>query len=183
MKKIQSALISVFNKDNIENICSLLSENNVKIYSTGGTYDFISKLGIKLEKVEDLTSYPSILKGRVKTLHPKVFGGILKTNSISDIEDSKKYDIPDIDLVIVDLYPFEETVKSSNNHNEIIEKIDIGGVSLIRAAAKNYENTVCICSSSQYQKLIDALNDNCSTDIIFRKKLAVEAFNKTSDYD
>jgi len=183
MKKIQSALISVFNKDKIENICSLLSENNVKIYSTGGTYDYISKLGIKLEKVEDLTSYPSILKGRVKTLHPKIFGGILKTNSSSDIGDSKKYDIPDIDLVIVDLYPFEETVKNSNDHNEIIEKIDIGGVSLIRAAAKNYENTVCISSPSQYEELTYVLNDNCSTDISFRKRLAVEAFNKSSDYD
>ena len=183
MKKIQSALISVFNKDKIENICSLLSENNVKIYSTGGTYDYISKLGIKLEKVEDLTSYPSILKGRVKTLHPKIFGGILKTNSSSDIEDSKKYDIPDIDLVIVDLYPFEETVKNSNDHNEIIEKIDIGGVSLIRAAAKNYENTVCISSPSQYEELTYVLNDNCSTDISYRKRLAVEAFNKSSDYD
>ena len=183
MKKIHSALISVFNKDKIENICSLLSENNIKIYSTGGTYDYISKLGIKLEKVEGLTSYPSILKGRVKTLHPKIFGGILKTNSSSDIEDSKKYDIPDIDLVIVDLYPFEETVKNSNDHNEIIEKIDIGGVSLIRAAAKNYENTVCISSSSQYQDLIDVLNDNCSTDISFRKKLAIDAFKKSSGYD
>ena len=183
MKKIQSALISVFNKDQIENICSLLSENNVKIYSTGGTYDYISRLGIKLEKVEDLTSYPSILKGRVKTLHPKVFGGILKTNSSSDIEDSKKYDIPDIDLVIVDLYPFEETVKNSNDHNEIIEKIDIGGVSLIRAAAKNYENTVCISSSSQYEELTHVLNDNCSTDISYRKRLAFEAFTKSSDYD
>ena len=183
MKKIQSALISVFNKDKIENICSLLSEKNVKIYSTGGTYNFISKLGVKLEKVEDLTSYPSILNGRVKTLHPKVFGGILKTNSNLDIEDSKKYDIPDIDLVIVDLYPFEETVKSSNDPNEIIEKIDIGGVSLIRAAAKNYKNTVCVCSSSQYKELVDILNDNCSTDISFRKRLAVEAFCKSSDYD
>ena len=122
MKKIQSALISVFNKDRIEKICSLLNENNIKIFSTGGTYDFISNLGIKLEKVEELTSYPSILRGRVKTLHPKVFGGILKTNSSSDIEDSEKYNIPDIDLVIVDLYPFEETVKNSNDHSEIIEK-------------------------------------------------------------
>ena len=160
MKKIKSAIISVFNKDKLEKICHLLSKNNIKIYSTGGTYDFISKLGIKSEKVEDLTSYPSILKGRVKTLHPKVFGGILKTNSRSDIEDSKKYDIPDIDLVIVDLYPFEETIKNSNDHDEIIEKIDIGGVSLIRAAAKNYENTVCICSPSQYEKLTEVLNNN-----------------------
>ena len=183
MKKIQSALISVFNKDKLEKICHLLFKNNIKIYSTGGTYDFISKLGIQSEKVEDLTSYPSILKGRVKTLHPKVFGGILKTNSRSDIEDSKKYDIPDIDLVIVDLYPFEETIKNSNDHDEIIEKIDIGGVSLIRAAAKNYENTVCICSPSQYEKLTEVLNNNCSTDISLRKRLAVEAFNKSSVYD
>ena len=183
MKKIHSALISVFNKDKIENICSLLSENNVKIYSTGGTYDYISKLGIKLEKVEELTSYPSILNGRVKTLHPKIFGGILKTNSSSDIEDSKNYDIPDIDLVIVDLYPFEETVKNSSDHNEIIEKIDIGGVSLIRAAAKNYENTVCISSTSQYEGLKVVLNDNCSTHISYRKRLALEAFKKSSDYD
>ena len=183
MKKIKSALISVFNKDKIENICTLLTANNIKIYSTGGTYDFISKLGVKLEKVEDLTSYPSILNGRVKTLHPKVFGGILKTNSIEDIEDSKKYDIPDIDLVVVDLYPFEETVKSSNDHNKIIEKIDIGGISLIRAAAKNYQNTVCICSSSQYNELTEILSNNCSTDISIRKRLAVEAFKKSSDYD
>ena len=183
MKKIKSALISVFNKDKIENICTLLTANNIKIYSTGGTYDFISKLGVKLEKVEDLTSYPSILNGRVKTLHPKVFGGILKTNSIEDTEDSKKYDIPDIDLVVVDLYPFEETVKSSNDHNKIIEKIDIGGISLIRAAAKNYQNTVCICSSSQYNELTEILSNNCSTDISIRKRLAVEAFKKSSDYD
>jgi len=183
MKKIQSALISVFNKDRIEKICSLLNENNIKIFSTGGTYDFISNLGIKLEKVEELTSYPSILRGRVKTLHPKVFGGILKTNSSSDIEDSEKYNIPDIDLVIVDLYPFEETVKNSNDHSEIIEKIDIGGVSLIRAAAKNYENTVCVCSSSQYEELADILINNCSTDVTFRKRLAIQAFNKCSEYD
>ena len=131
MKKISSALISVFNKNKIEHLCQILSHNNVKIYSTGGTYEYINSLGIKLEKVEDLTTYPSILNGRVKTLHPKIFGGILKTNSKSDIDESKKYEIPDIDLVIVDLYPFEETVKNSNNHEDIIEKIDIGGVSLI----------------------------------------------------
>ena len=155
MKKIKSALISVFNKDRIDEICSHLLSNNVTIYSTGGTYEYISNLGISIKKVEDLTSYPSILNGRVKTLHPKVFGGILKTNSESDIKDSKNYDIPDIDLVIVDLYPFEETVKNTKNHSEIIEKIDIGGVSLIRAAAKNYENVLCISSSSQYLKLIN----------------------------
>ena len=183
MKKIKSALISVFNKDRIEEICLHLLSNNVTIYSTGGTYNFISNLGFSIKKVEDLTSYPSILNGRVKTLHPKVFGGILKTDSKSDIEDSKNYDIPDIDLVVVDLYPFEETVINTKNHNEIIEKIDIGGVSLIRAAAKNYENVVCISSSSQYEELVKVLKTNCSTDISTRKELALEAFKKSSNYD
>jgi len=183
MKKIKSALISVFNKDKIDEICSYLSSNNVIIYSTGGTYNYISNLGIPVKKVEDLTSFPSILNGRVKTLHPKVFGGILRTNSESDIEDSKNYDIPNFDLVIVDLYPFEETLKTTKNHNDIIEKIDIGGVSLIRAAAKNYENVTCISSSSQYDKLIRIIKEDCSTDISFRKILAFEAFEKSSAYD
>ena len=183
MKKIKSALISVFNKDKIDEICSYLSSNNVIIYSTGGTYNYISNLGIPVKKVEDLTSFPSILNGRVKTLHPKVFGGILRTNSESDIEDSKNYDIPNFDLVIVDLYPFEETLKTTKNHNDIIEKIDIGGVSLIRAAAKNYENVTCISSSSQYDKLIRKIKEDCSTDISFRKTLAFEAFEKSSTYD
>ena len=183
MKKIKSALISVFNKDKIDEICSYLSSNNVIIYSTGGTYNYISNLGIPVKKVEDLTSFPSILNGRVKTLHPKVFGGILRTNSESDIEDSKNYDIPNFDLVIVDLYPFEETLKTTKNHNDIIEKIDIGGVSLIRAAAKNYENVTCISSSSQYDKLIRIIKEDCSTDISFRKNLAFEAFEKSSTYD
>jgi len=183
MKKIKSALISVFNKDKIDEICSYLSSNNVIIYSTGGTYNYISNLGIPVKKVEDLTSFPSILNGRVKTLHPKVFGGILRTNSESDIEDSKNYDIPIFDLVIVDLYPFEETLKTTKKHNEIIEKIDIGGVSLIRAAAKNYENVTCISSSSQYDKLIKIIKEDCSTDISFRKTLAFEAFEKSSTYD
>jgi phosphoribosylaminoimidazolecarboxamide formyltransferase/IMP cyclohydrolase len=183
MKKIKSALISVFNKDKIDEICSYLSSNNVIIYSTGGTYNYISNLGIPVKKVEDLTSFPSILNGRVKTLHPKVFGGILRTNSESDIEDSKNYDIPNFDLVIVDLYPFEETLKTTKNHNDIIEKIDIGGVSLIRAAAKNYENVTCISSSSQYNKLIRIIKEDCSTDISFRKTLAFEAFEKSSTYD
>jgi len=183
MKKISSALISVFNKNKIDNLCHILSENNVKIYSTGGTYLHIKKLGIKAEKVEDLTSYPSILNGRVKTLHPKVFGGILKTKSKSDIEDSKKYEIPDIDLIVVNLYPFEDTVKNSNSHKDIIEKIDIGGISLIRAAAKNYENVVCVSSESQYDELIDIIKNGCKTNIEYRKKLAAEAFNKSSNYD
>ena len=183
MKKIKSALISVFNKDKIDEICSYLSSNNVIIYSTGGTYNYISNLEIPVKKVEDLTSFPSILNGRVKTLHPKVFGGILRTNSESDIEDSRNYDIPSFDLVIVDLYPFEETLKATKDHNDIIEKIDIGGVSLIRAAAKNYENVTCISSSSQYDKLIKILKEDCATDISFRKTLAFEAFEKSSAYD
>ena len=183
MKKIKSALISVFNKDGIDEICNHLSSKNVIIYSTGGTYNYISSLGIPVEKVEELTSYPSILNGRVKTLHPKVFGGILKTNSESDIKDSIKYDIPNIDLVIVDLYPFEDTVKDSKSHEEIIEKIDIGGVSLIRAAAKNYENVTCVSSSSQYDNLIKIIKGNCSTDMSLRKSLAIEAFEKSSTYD
>ena len=183
MKKISSALISVFDKNKIENICHILSNNDIEIYSTGGTFDYIKQLGIKIKKVEDLTSYPSILNGRVKTLHPKVFGGILKTKSKSDLDESKKYEIPDIDLVVVDLYPFENTVKNSNNHEDIIEKIDIGGVSLIRAAAKNYENVVCISSKDQYDELVSILNNGCKTDIEYRKKLAYEAFQKSSDYD
>jgi phosphoribosylaminoimidazolecarboxamide formyltransferase/IMP cyclohydrolase len=183
MKKISSALISVFDKNKIENICRILSKNNIEIYSTGGTFNYINQLGIKIKKVEDLTLYPSILNGRVKTLHPKVFGGILKTNSKSDLDESKKYEIPDIDLVVVDLYPFEDTVKNSNNHEDIIEKIDIGGVSLIRAAAKNYENVVCISSKDQYDELVSILNNGCKTDIGYRKKLAYEAFQKSSDYD
>ncbi len=183
MKKIKSALISVFNKDKIDEICKLLALNKIKIYSTGGTYDHISNLGISLEKVEDLTSYPSILRGRVKTLHPKVFGGILKTNSNSDLKDAEKYEIPDIDLVIVDLYPFEKTLKTSNDHNEIIEKIDIGGISLIRAAAKNYENVICISSTSQYKSLIEILRDKCTTSLSKRKYYAFQAFKKSSEYD
>tara|TARA_B100001057_G_scaffold161716_1_gene162391 strand:- start:9797 stop:11296 length:1500 start_codon:yes stop_codon:yes gene_type:complete len=183
MRKINSALISVFNKEKIDKLCFALDSKGVLIYSTGGTFDYISKLGISPKKVEDLTSYPSILNGRVKTLHPKVFGGILKTNSKSDISEAKNYDIPNIDLVVVDLYPFEETSKNSNNHNEIIEKIDIGGVSLIRAAAKNYENITCISSSSQFEKLTKMIEDNCSTDISYRKSLSIEAFKKCSEYD
>ena len=183
MKKISSALISVFNKENIDEICLLLSSKNIKIYSTGGTYNYIKRLGVDVEKVEDVTSYPSILNGRVKTLHPKIFGGILKTSSKSDKYDSKKYNIPDIDLVIVDLYPFEETVKNSNVHQEIIEKIDIGGISLIRASAKNYEEVVCISSNDQYLELIEVLKGKCTTSLDFRKNLAKKAFEISSNYD
>ena len=147
-KKIQSALISVFSKDGIEPIVKELNKRNVKIYSTGGTYDYISKLGYKLMKVEDVTDYPSILGGRVKTLHPKIFGGILSRRNLNqDNMELEKFEIPKIDLVIVDLYPFEETVKSGGTENEIIEKIDIGGIALIRAAGKNYKDVTCISSA------------------------------------
>lgn len=185
MKKISSALISVFNKDKIEHLCQILTDNNVKIYSTGGTYDYINSLDIKLEKVEDLTTYPSILNGRVKTLHPKIFGGILKTNSKSDIDESKKYEIPDIDLVVVDLYPFEETVKNSNNHEDIIEKIDIGGISLIRAAAKNFKDVTVLSKKEHYREFVGIISnrDEVSTSLKERKYFATESFSVSSAYD
>lgn len=183
MKKIASALISVFDKSGIDQIINKLYSYQVKLYSTGGTYDYIKKLNIDVTKVEDLTTYPSILKGRVKTLHPKIFGGILKTDSKSDKSDADKYDIPDIDLVIVDLYPFSDTVKITSDIDQIIEKIDIGGVSLIRAAAKNYKSVLCISSKSQYQDLMTLLDKGCSSSIENRKDFANKAFNNTMNYD
>ena len=183
MKKITSALISVFDKSGIDQIINKLNSYQVKLYSTGGTYDYIKKLNIDVTKVEDLTTYPSILKGRVKTLHPKIFGGILKTDSKSDKSDADKYDIPDIDLVIVDLYPFSDTVKITSDIDQIIEKIDIGGVSHIRAAAKNYKSVLCISSKSQYQDLMTLLDKGCSSSIENRKEFANKAFNNTMNYD
>ena len=150
-KKIQSALISVFDKEGLGPIVQELHKNNVVIYSTGGTQKFIEDLDIPVVRVEDLTSYPSILGGRVKTLHPKVFGGILnRRDNESDQEQIAEFEIPSLDLVIVDLYPFEDTVTSGAGHADIIEKIDIGGISLIRAAAKNYKDVVIIPSKNQY---------------------------------
>jgi len=147
MLKIKSALISVFDKNGLEPIAKKLHELGVEIYSTGGTEDFLKKIGIPVIKVENITGYPSILGGRVKTLHPKVFGGILNRNeNNSDIKDIENFDIPNIDLVIVDLYPFEKTVLSGDSEENIIEKIDIGGISLIRAAAKNFKDVLCISS-------------------------------------
>ncbi|NOX47824.1 MAG: bifunctional phosphoribosylaminoimidazolecarboxamide formyltransferase/IMP cyclohydrolase [Chlorobi bacterium] len=185
MKRIQSALISVFHKDGLDEIVSLLNDLNVTIYSTGGTWDFISKMGITAEKVEDLTSHPSILGGRVKTLHPKVFGGILsRRGHDGDVGQLKEYDIPEIDLVIVDLYPFEKTVAGTDNESEIIEKIDIGGISLIRAAAKNFKDVVVIPSVDQYGELVSLLKKkNGSTDLEDRKYFAMQAFNVSSHYD
>ena len=156
MKKIKSALISVFYKDGLDEIVKLLDANGVEIYSTGGTYDYICNLGIKAKTVEGLTGYPSILGGRVKTLHPKVFGGILcRRDNDSDIEQIKQYEIPEIDLVIVDLYPFKKTVESGASRQDIIEKIDIGGISLIRAAAKNYKDVLIVPSVVHYGELVE----------------------------
>ena len=154
-KRIQSALISVFYKEGLADIVRILHKSGVKIYSTGGTFNFINELNIPAEKVEDLTSFPSILGGRVKTLHPSVFGGILaRRENKEDLEQLTKYKIPEIDLVIVDLYPFEETLVSTDNEEEIIEKIDIGGISLIRAAAKNYNDVLVVSGREQYSDIL-----------------------------
>lgn len=184
-KKIKSALISVFDKSNLEAIINKLDALNVTIYSTGGTQSFIEGLGVNVIPVESLTSYPSILGGRVKTLHPKVFGGILSRRELdSDVAQLEEYDIPEIDLVIVDLYPFEDTVASGAEHADIIEKIDIGGISLIRAAAKNYKDVVIIPSRDQYLPLLNILNEKQgATSIDDRKAFAKDAFNVSSHYD
>jgi phosphoribosylaminoimidazolecarboxamide formyltransferase/IMP cyclohydrolase len=184
-KKISSALISVFHKDRMDEIVKILDELNIKIYSTGGTYDFIDKLGIKATTVESVTDYPSILGGRVKTLHPKVFGGILgRRDHEGDQKHFQQYEIPEIDLVIVDLYPFEQTVASSKIEQEIIEKIDIGGISLIRAAAKNYKDVLIVPSAYQYDDLINLLKQKEGfTDLEDRRKFATQAFEVSSHYD
>lgn len=184
-KNIQSALISVFYKDGLEPIVRKLHEQNVTIYSTGGTEEFIKQLGIPVVPVEDVTSYPSILGGRVKTLHPKVFGGILnRQDNESDAQQMAEYQIPQIDLVIVDLYPFEKTVASGASEADIIEKIDIGGISLIRAAAKNFKDTVIIASVNEYGFLFDLLTtQNGATTLEQRRTLATKAFNVSSHYD
>ena len=184
-KKIKSALISVFYKDGLEPLLQTLASQGVTIYSTGGTQEFIEQQGISVARVEDLTSYPSIFGGRVKTLHPKVFGGILHRRGLdNDREEAKNYDIPEIDLVIVDLYPFEETVKSGASEDVIIEKIDIGGIALIRAAAKNYNDVVIISDKKDYNFLNQILRDqNGSTNLETRRRFATTAFNVTSHYD
>ncbi|MDQ1296333.1 MAG: phosphoribosylaminoimidazolecarboxamide formyltransferase / cyclohydrolase [Bacteroidota bacterium] len=184
-KRINSALVSVFYKDGLDDIVRTLNELKVQIYSTGGTYSYIKDLGIHAEKVEDLTTYPSILGGRVKTLHPSVFGGILaRRENPEDIEQLAKYRIPEIDLVIVDLYPFEQTVKSINDEEEIIEKIDIGGISLIRAAAKNYNDVVIISGREQYPALLTLLKEKSGvSSLTERRFFAAEAFKTSSNYD
>ncbi|MEK6451529.1 MULTISPECIES: bifunctional phosphoribosylaminoimidazolecarboxamide formyltransferase/IMP cyclohydrolase [Myroides] len=184
-KKIQSALISVFDKNGLEPIVKELHKHNVTIYSTGGTETFIKELGIPVVPVEDVTSYPSILGGRVKTLHPKVFGGILnRQDHEGDIAQMKEFDIPQIDLVIVDLYPFEKTVASGAVEADIIEKIDIGGISLIRAAAKNFKDTVIVASVTEYDLFLQMLqNNNGGTSLAERRLLATKAFHVSSHYD
>ena len=185
MKKIQNALISVFNKDRLEPIIKELNHLGVTIYSTGGTQKFIEDLGVSVVPVEDLTSYPSILGGRVKTLHPNVFGGILaRRHETGDLEQLEKYNIPELDIIIIDLYPFEDTVALGAEEQAIIEKIDIGGISLIRAAAKNYKDTLIVPSRENYQETLDILkSQQGATSIEQRKHFANKAFNISSHYD
>lgn len=185
MKKIKSALISAFYKNNLEPIIKKLALLGVDIYSTGGTQKYIEELGVNVTSVESLTSYPAILGGRVKTLHPKVFGGILaRKDNENDRKQLEKYDIPEFDLVLVDLYPFEETVTKTKEIQEIIEKIDIGGISLIRAAAKNYKDVLVVPSSKYYNDLMELLETkNGSSNEEDRRWFAAQAFNVSSDYD
>jgi phosphoribosylaminoimidazolecarboxamide formyltransferase / IMP cyclohydrolase len=184
-KTIQSALISVFSKEGLEPIVKALHKQNVTLYSTGGTEEFIKNLGIPVVPVEDVTSYPSILGGRVKTLHPKVFGGILnRQDNPSDVQQMEEFNIPQIDVVIVDLYPFEKTVASGASESDIIEKIDIGGISLIRAAAKNFKDTVIVPSVAEYALFLDMFTcGNGATTLEQRKLLATKAFHVSSHYD
>ncbi len=184
-KKATSALISVFHKDGLEPIVKKFNELGIRIYSTGGTEKFIRELGVDVVPVEEVTSYPSILGGRVKTLHPKVFGGILnRQDNESDVAQLDEYDIPQLDIVIVDLYPFEKTVASGAPEQDIIEKIDIGGISLIRAAAKNYKDVLCVSSMEDYSEFLELISSgNGVTSLEDRKKFAAKAFNISSHYD
>jgi phosphoribosylaminoimidazolecarboxamide formyltransferase/IMP cyclohydrolase len=185
LKTIKTALISVYHKDNLDKIVKLLSDKRVTIYSTGGTMDFIKGLGVPVVAVEELTGYPSILGGRVKTLHPKVFGGILaRRDNENDLFQLQEYSIPEIDMVIVDLYPFEKTVESGASEPEVIEKIDIGGISLIRAAAKNFRDVLIVSNREQYDRVYELLTEqNCATTLEQRKIFAAEAFATSSHYD
>jgi phosphoribosylaminoimidazolecarboxamide formyltransferase/IMP cyclohydrolase len=182
--RIKNALISVYHKEGLGPIVDSLSANNTTIYSTGGTQAFIEERGIKVERVEDLTSYPSILGGRVKTLHPKVFGGILaRRDNEGDQSQMKDFEIPYFDLIIVDLYPFEETVASGAVEEEIIEKIDIGGISLIRAAAKNFKDCWIISNRNQYDNALEVLKSTEGPTLDIRRRYALEAFDESSNYD
>ena len=184
-KRIKTALVSVYHKEGLDEIITKLHEEGVEFLSTGGTRQFIESLGYPCKAVEDLTTYPSILGGRVKTLHPKIFGGILaRRDNEGDKEQMSQYDIPAIDLVIVDLYPFEQTVASGASDADIIEKIDIGGISLIRAGAKNFKDVIIIPSKHEYGELLDILNKKgAKTDIEDRKHFAERAFGVSSHYD
>ena len=186
MKNIKSALISVFDKEGLEPLIRILNDNGVIIYSTGGTEIFIKNLGIEVTSVESITEYPSILGGRVKTLHPKVFGGILNRREIDkDQIEINEYQIPEIDMVIVDLYPFSATAEDIlSTHQEIIEKIDIGGVSLIRAGGKNYKDVFIVSNKNQYNQVCDMLiSQNGSTTLEQRMNFAGESFELTNKYD
>ena len=184
-KKIKTALVSVFHKDGLDDLLKELNNQGVKFLSTGGTQSFIESLGYECQAVEDLTTYPSILGGRVKTLHPKVFGGILgRRENEGDKEQMAKYEIPEIDLVIVDLYPFEQTVASGASQADIIEKIDIGGISLIRAGAKNFNDVVIIPSKAEYTILLDIVKkQGAATTLDQRREFATRAFGVSSHYD
>ena len=184
-KKIKTALVSVFHKDGLDELLKKLNEEGVKFLSIGGTQKFIESLGYECQKVEDVTTYPSILGGRVKTLHPKVFGGILaRRDNEGDLDQMKQYEIPEIDLVIVDLYPFEQTVASGASEADIIEKIDIGGISLIRAGAKNFNDVVIVPSKAEYSVLLDILTaQGAETTLAQRRDFATRAFGVSSHYD
>lgn len=184
-KRIKTALVSVFHKDGLDALLKKLHDEGVKFLSTGGTQKFIEELGYPCQAVEEVTTYPSILGGRVKTLHPKIFGGILGRRGLAeDQAQMQQYEIPEIDLVIVDLYPFEDTVASGACEADIIEKIDIGGISLIRAGAKNFNDVVIVPSKAEYKLLLDILNTNgAETSLEERKMFAERAFGVSSHYD
>ena len=184
-KKIQTALISVFHKDGLEQIIAKLHADGVRLLSTGGTQKFIEQLGYPCDTVESLTTYPSILGGRVKTLHPKVYGGILaRRDNVGDVQQMAQYEIPSIDLVVVDLYPFEDTVAAGASDADIIEKIDIGGISLIRAGAKNFNDVAIVASKAEYPLLQEILDRRgACTSLEERRLLAERAFAVTSHYD
>lgn len=184
MKKIRTALISVFHKEGLEDVIRALHKNGVTIYSTGGTQEYIEQFGVPVEAVEDLTGYPSILDGRVKTLHPKVFGGILARREEAHLQQLAQYQIPEIDLVVVDLYPFQQTVASTNDEHAILEKIDIGGIALIRAAAKNYPDVAIVPSRAEYAMFLEMYEQGKgSLTLKQRQELARRAFMVSSDYD
>ncbi len=185
IRPIRNALVSVYHKDGLDDLLQMLHQNGTRLLSTGGTHAHIESIGLPCQRVEDLTTYPSILGGRVKTLHPKVFGGILgRRELLEDQAEMTKYAIPPIDLVIVDLYPFEETVNNGASEADIIEKIDIGGISLIRAAAKNFHDVVIIPSRDDYATLTDILRlRGAKTSLEERRALALRAFSVSSHYD